>query len=180
MSLAAVEFDSKGKVCRIVRSSYAPNLSVLDILATGHRLRESDVNYCKRDDTLYINDVGGWTGRVYLGQLVAGARHRLWAREDITFSHNGRGGAMISAAEIAALGYDLDYDCIPEPILRAPYGHSSCYYCERCDDMIPEREHCECVFWCDTCGVLQDKKTEACEHYCDQHELQLSHCEWDH
>ena len=135
MSLVAVEFDSDGRACRLIRT-FGPQPEMLDILATGHRLDESDVNWCKRDQTYYVHETGSWTGRIYLSKLCGdGARHRLWVREFMTFSENGKGDEMISAARVAELGYDLDYS--PEKPCWAPGGwsESRCYYCERCDEM---------------------------------------------
>lgn len=163
--IVSVEYDTNNRPCRIIRTTREiPPL--LDILATGHRLDESDVNWCKRDKTLYVHDVGCWTGRIYLAQLCHGLRHRLWVREGLTFCGTGKGLDMISTKEVTKLGYDLE---------QGPYDNSwrknsvwgRCYYCERCDDMIPEKDHCECVYWCDDCCEFLDRNNNTCEHFCN-------------
>lgn len=166
-----IEFDTDGRPCRIVHKR-GPARDVLTVLANGHRLDEEDVNYCRRDDMLYRNEVGSWAGRVYLSELVDGVRHRLWAAEDITFCRSGS-DEMLSVSEISELGYELDQDS-PKPRL-SPYDwtEGSTYYCKRCDDNLPDQDHCEHVYWCGECGTLQDKKTERCEHYCAECECEL-------
>jgi len=167
MSLGAIEFDSDGRACRLVRAHLPEDQNILDVLATGHRMSESDVNWCNRDQTLYVHRVGGWTGRVYLGQLIQGVRHKLWARDDMTFSRASGGGEMISAAEVKTLGYDLVYG--PKPIW-APDGWSggAVHYCMGCDDNIPDRDHCfEHEYWCNDCGDFFQKRTDQCEHFCE-------------
>lgn len=171
MTIAAIEYDSDGHVCRIVRKR-GPARDILTVLAEGHRLDEEDVNWCKRDGIHYANEVGSWTGRIYLGQLMNGVRHRLWAAEDMTFSRNNS-DEMLSADEIRELGYDLDQTS-PKPRL-SPYTfyEGSTYWCKRCDDNLPDLDHCEHVYWCGTCGCLLDKRDEACEHYCACCEVEL-------
>lgn len=154
----------------------APAGAVLDqllkVVDHGHRLSEEDVNWCKRDQVYYQHDTGSWTGRVYLGRLMPGVRHRLWAAEDMTFSA-ANSDEMLSDDEISELGYDLDQDS-PKPRL-SPYTfyESPTYYCKRCDDHLPDTDHCDHVYWCGECGCLLDKRDEACEHYCRECEVQL-------
>jgi len=172
MPLAAIEFDSDGRACRIVRAYLPEGQGVLDVLATGHRMSESDVDWCERDQTLYVHEVGGWTGRVYLGQLVQGVRRKLWAHESTTFCRADGENEMISAADVAALGYDLVYGPQPD---WAPDGWSGgrVHYCQRCDDMIPDRDHCfDHEYWCDDCGDFFQKKHDQCEHYCHVCEIE--------
>jgi len=174
--ILALEYDSDGRLSRIVRAASAAR-TILDVLATGHRLDESDVNYCRRDDRYYRHEVGSWTGRVYLGQVMHGKRCKLWAREEATFSRASDGDRMIFAEDIAALGYDLVYGERP----KLPYmEEGDCYWCEKCNDMLPKREPCDHVYWCDTCYELLSRKTERCEHYCDQCELTHAHYEGEH
>lgn len=175
MTIAAIEFDADGRPCRIIHmdAPAGPVLDrLLDVVDKGHRLDEEDVNWCERDQCYYQNDVGSWTGRLYLGKLIDGVRHRLWARPDITFSTSST-DAPLTPEEVSALGYDLDTDS-PKPSLAGYCMYDGAtYYCERCDDNIPDMEHCEHVYWCGSCGCLLDKKIERCEHYCDRCECEL-------
>jgi len=178
--IGAVEFDSDGRPCRIVRMHY-PAGSVLDQLLQvadrGHRLSEGYIDYCKRDGCYYQHEAGSWTGRLYLGKLVDGARHRLWAHPDITFSRITNDDPLIES-EIAELGYDLIDG--PTPSLAEFWMTDGVtYYCERCEDSLPEGDPCECVFWCDACGAYWDRWSEPCEHYCGacQVELHTGHCD---
>lgn len=168
MSLAAIEVDSDGRICRYLRTSYK-RPEVLDILATGHTFDEFDADFCRRDETIYSHQSGGHTGRVYLSKLVSSARHRLWARDDMTFS-TACSDEMISAADIAELGYDLEQSEKPPADLKAQLrdvSHGTVHYCQGCDDMIPDSDHCfEHEYWCDDCGDFFQKAADQCEHYC--------------
>ena len=167
MSLAAIEFDTDGRACRLVRAHLPEGQGILDVLATGHRMSESDVNWCERDQTLYVHEVGAWTGRLYLCGLVGSVRHKLWVREDITFSNAGDSSEMISFDDVKALGYDIVYGPKPK---WAPDGWSggAVHYCMKCDDMIPDQDHCfEHEYWCDDCCDFFQKKHDQCEHFCD-------------
>lgn len=181
--ILAVEFDGSDKLCRIVRTS-GTSPGVLDVLATGHRLVEVDVDWCDRDQCYYQHDSGSWTGRVYLSPLVDGIRHRLWAKPEATFSRADGKGEMISAAEVEALGYDLDYGDRPDlKALDMSYG--TVHWCERCDDMIPDSDHCfDHEYWCDECGDFYQKKggaTGQCEHFCEEcSEAATDWCKEDH
>lgn len=167
--LIALEYDSENHLTRIVRG--VPADGILELLGRGQYLTESDVEWCRRDECYYANNVGSWTGRIYLGHLVGGARHRLVARNDATFS-TARDDRMISVDEITELGYDLEqFEKCPN-LKGIVINHAKCYYCDRCDDWIPERDPCECVYWCEECGDFFSKRHDQCEHYCGECEAE--------
>lgn len=184
--IAAIEFDSNGRPRRIVRMRSTPARPVLDellaVVDRGHRLSEEDVNYCERDRCNYRHEVGSWTGRIYLHKLCGdGPPHRLWLHPEVTCSHASGEGEPLTQAQIEALGYEIMKD--DEHPSLAPFSlcEGQTYYCEHCNDNLPEDEHCECVFWCNTCGMFWDKRTEAseCGHYCDECEVELHYGDCD-
>ena len=182
--IAYIEFDSRGKPCRIVRMR-APAGPVLDqmleVVDRGHRLSEEDVNWSDRDQCSYRHEVGSWMGRIYLHQLCGdGPPHKIWLHPDASCSHASGDGEPLSDAEIEALGYELLTGDKPS---LAPYAlcEGSTYYCERCNDNLPDDDACEHVFWCNTCGMQWDKRSEAseCGHYCDECEVELHYGDCD-
>lgn len=179
--IAAIEFDSNGRPCRIVRMD-APAGPVLDqlleVVDRGHRLDEEDVNYSKRDECCYRHDVGSWMGRIYLSKLCDGLRHKMWAHPEATFC-GVSSDEVLTEAEIVELGYDVYSDSPNPPLSRFFMTEGSTYYCERCDDNLPDQEPCDCVYWCNTCGMLLDKKSERCEHYCGDCEVELHYGDCD-
>ncbi|MGE3483523.1 MAG: hypothetical protein AB7L09_02205 [Nitrospira sp.] len=162
--IAAIEWNTDGHVVRIVHV-HDPDRPILDVLASGHSLSETDVDWSNRDQVHYRNEYGGWHGRVYLGKLAKGTRHRVWAAEFITFSSD-RDNTMLSLDEARARGYDIDQSS-PQPSLQQwSFRNGPVYWCERCYDFLPERDPCSCVYWCGICGY-QDRRSDQCVHFCD-------------
>lgn len=165
-----IELDSEGKVTRFVRGHLPHQTNPIDAfnqaINVGFRCAEVTVNWCKRDQCFYAHEVGSWTGWPYLHQLVQGARGKVWLDSAVT---GGRDNEPLTPEQINALGYEILPD---RPTLPNLAYDSDCYYCERCDDMIPDDDPCDHVYWCNECGMSLDKQTEACEHYCDR-------CEWE-
>ena len=167
--IAAVEINTDGKICRIVRL-LDPARPVLEVIATGHRFSESDVAWCRRDARYYSRWSSSWTGRLYLNKLVDGVRHRLLLASIVTCSTSIR-DAPLSPAEISKLGYDVEDQ---EERIRlssltrnfGEVGYTSTYWCGQCNDCLPEDAPCDCVYWCDDCGEHLDK-LRPCEHYCE-------------
>lgn len=166
--LVFVGWNDAGMVNRIVQETVVDDSDVNPLdrivkrLARPHILSEWDVEWCKRDECYYVHETGGWTGRVYLNQLVEGYREKFWAEEGIEFS-NGNGVELdISEKRISELGYDRVHLDGPPEDLSQTCEEQSCYWCCKCDDMIPSSDLCEHMYWCDNCGVVITPDESPC------------------
>ena len=167
--LALVEWDSDGKVCRILSETLIPPKgNVLDDLVVKmdrpHRLNQYDIDWCKRDDAYYGHFSGCWTGRAYLNRHVPGYRSKLWLADGIQCCGDGDDDRLLSDTEIAELGYDVvELAGTPEDLSQT-CEETSCYWCSVCEDMLPQNDHCEHQRWCDACGVLLTVEDDPCAH----------------
>ena len=187
-ALAYVEWNSRGKVVRILRvHRVPPTVSAPDRIATAlregwvpnHRFDEFDVNWCERDQTYYIHEPGGTHGRIYLNGHVDGHRSKIWAPDDIEFCRADGDDRELTPEAIYELGYDqIELAEAPEDLSQT-CEDQSCYWCGPCDDMLPENDECKHVYWCDMCGCLIEK-VHKCEHFCVDHDRVFDRCEWDH
>jgi hypothetical protein len=170
--LVYVEWGSDGKVHRLIHEipydDTHQNIAdrIVNKLTRPHRLDQWDVEWCKRDECYYVNESGGWSGRVYLNQMAGEHRCSFWAADHIEFCRATLRHEELTPAEISELGYDrVQLDKPPEDLAQT-CEEEMCYWCSICEDMFPLNGNCAHQHWCDRCGTLITPDDAPCGEEC--------------
>jgi hypothetical protein len=134
-----VEWNSDGTLYRVFHES----------ATTPGYLYEHDINWCARDQESYYHYSGGGPAPVFLARKLESCRGKIWAAPGLEFTcwvgKRGEDGATvpIKREDIGTLGYDLVDDDPGDPLPELLEGTG--YWCEFCDDWLPDSEPCKHV-----------------------------------
>lgn len=191
LEVAYIEWDEKGKIHIILKSVIRNmHLNALDRLAFELRnppaLEHFDVNWCERDRKYYFHNSGYGPGPIFLSGSAdpKKIRFKFWAAANMTFtgwSEKTQKTRKLTAAQIKNLGYDRvdefkwtdDITVGNDMYDRPPAEEGECYWCDQCQDMLPEEDKCDHVFVCrdDDCNeqgyeqLTHCPDREVCSHY---------------
>lgn len=133
----------------------------------GRRFATFDFDWCKRDETMYYENVGSSPdqGTIHVDRLCDGGRGRIWINPDYTPVENSREREPIP--DVSALGYDRVEGDPVDPFADADEGDTT--YCNICDDHLPNADYvCDHVWWCGSDGWWRGATGEGAEEQpCD-------------
>lgn len=107
---------------------------------SGGEVLHFDIEYCKRDDTLYADCSGG-------GVYLEGYQHQYWlaGSEHMVYCYNEKGERVLAPPEnrLAEIPEAYQGDLWDWAI------ESQCIGCSACEDILPAFDLCQHVWWDD-------------------------------
>lgn len=147
--VVCVEYDESDRPFSIsVAFQREGSFSELEVLAGRDKtLSTFDANWCKRDETLYVEDVGGgpFKYEVELARfIVTEPKRKIWLAPLMRPTYEGQ------PADLEALGYKLIQRRLVDPFKEAEEGPT--IWCSICGDNLPCRddEVCDHIWYCET------------------------------